>query len=97
MTKRDGLFFEEMYWGLPLPWLLRSPWDGGPAALLVPELGFRPVVHALIPGKTVGADVSCTLPILNFNDQNWPFRRRRIHARSADLSASGPSMRFPGR
>src|SRR5258708_13313585 len=97
MTKRDGLFFEEMYWGLPLPWLLRSPWDGGPAALLVPELGFRPVVHALIPGKTVGADVSCTLPILNFNDQNWPFRRRRIYAPSADLSAIGPSSPFPYR
>jgi hypothetical protein len=26
-----------------------------------------------------------------------PFRRRRIHARSADLSANGPSMRSPGR
>src|SRR5258707_14930025 len=36
-------------------------------------------------------------PILNFHDQNRPLRRRRIHARSADVSADGPSMRSPGR
>src|SRR3989442_7737080 len=36
MTKRDSLFCE-MYWGLSLPWLLRSPWDGAmlQSALLV--------------------------------------------------------------
>jgi len=34
---------------------------------------------------------------MNFTDQNRPLRRRRIHARSADLSADGPSMRSPGR
>src|SRR5258708_3169409 len=34
---------------------------------------------------------------MNFNDQNWPCRRRRIHARSADVSADSPSMRSPGR
>jgi len=55
------------------------------------------MVHALLPGKTVGADVSCTLPILNFHDQHRPLRRRRIHARTADWSATGPSMRSPGR
>src|SRR5260221_8356445 len=36
MTRGDCLFFE-MYWGLPLPWFLRSPWDGAmlQSALLV--------------------------------------------------------------
>src|SRR5260221_1129031 len=46
MTKRDSLFFE-MYWGLPLPWLLRSPWDGAllqPALLVLPShMAIRPV------------------------------------------------------
>src|SRR6266446_278820 len=34
-------------------------------------------------------------PCLSF--QNRPCRRRRIHARSADVSANDPSMRSPGR
>src|SRR5260221_2734891 len=46
MTKRDSLFFE-MYWGLPLPWLLRSPWDGAmlqSALLVLPShMAIRPV------------------------------------------------------
>jgi len=36
------------------------------------------MVHSLLPGKTVGADVSCTLPIMNFHDKNPPLRGRRI-------------------
>src|SRR5258708_10552898 len=55
------------------------------------------MVHALIPGKTVGADVSCTLPILNFNDQNRPYRRRTIYWRTADLSAWEAHRRATGR
>jgi len=35
--------------------------------------------------------------MMNFNDQNRPLRRRRIHARTADVSANGPSMCSPGR
>src|SRR5258708_35472076 len=35
--------------------------------------------------------------IMNFNDQHGPLRRRRIDARSADLSANGPAMPSPGR
>ena len=34
-------------------------------------------------------------PCLSF--QNRPLRRRRIHARTADVSANDPSMRSPGR
>src|SRR5260370_10493315 len=34
---------------------------------------------------------------MKFNDQDRPWRRRRIHARSADVSANGPSMCSPGR
>jgi len=33
---------------------LRSPWN---------HYALRLVVHSLTPGKTVGADLSCTLPI----------------------------------
>jgi len=55
------------------------------------------MVHALIPGKTVGAGVSSTLPIMNFTDQNRPLRRRCIHARTADLSAWGAHRRAIGR
>ena len=34
---------------------------------------------------------------MKFNDRNRPLRRRRIHARTADVSADGPLMRSPGR
>jgi hypothetical protein len=46
---------------------------------------------------SIQADSSRPAPIPNFTDQHRPLRRRRIHARSADVSASGPSMRSPGR
>jgi len=32
----------------------------------------RSMVYALSPGKTVGAGVSCTLPIMYFHNQNRP-------------------------
>jgi len=35
--------------------------------------------------------------MMNFNDQNRPLRRRRIHARTADLSAWGAHRRAIGR
>src|SRR5258706_10686968 len=61
MTKRDSLFFE-MYWGLPLPWLLRSPWDGAmlqSALLVLPShMAIRPVsirpLFQLKEGRTQG-------------------------------------------
>jgi len=34
---------------------------------------------------------------MNFTDQHRPFRRRRIHARIADLSAWGAHRRAIGR
>jgi len=55
------------------------------------------MVYSLSPGKTVGAGVSCTLPMMYFNDQNRPLRRRRIHARTADLSAWGAHRQASGR
>jgi hypothetical protein len=46
---------------------------------------------------SIQADSSRPAPIPNFNDQHRPLRRRCIHARTADVSASGTSMRSPGR